>query len=181
MSPTPSSAGTRVILAAALLLPTAFLSACSAVGGDGCHNTAADQKRLAEQPLLSSAPAHASAPANYRGVGVTTGCDDDSSGTPWLHADRLYAFPGQPDDVLAYYNRWTAAAGWRVEEDPAPQAPPATVEGACWTRTERGRHLLFNLDFNPKGFSPEPKVGTGLAYSVSVGSERDGGKDSCWP
>jgi hypothetical protein len=179
LSPTSSSAGTRVVLAAALLLPAVFLSACS-VGGDGCHNTAADLKRLAKQPLLNSAPAHASAPANYRGVGVTTGCDDDSSGAPWLHADRLYAFPGKPDDVIAYYTKTAAAAGWNFEQDPDPNAPSATVEGACWTRTERGRHLLLTLDLHPKGFSPEPKVGTGLAYSLSIGSQRDGGKETCW-
>ncbi|MET7733707.1 hypothetical protein ABZT02_20380 [Streptomyces sp. NPDC005402] len=181
MSPTASSVGTRVILAAALLLPTALLSACSALGGDdGCHDTAAELKRLAKQPLLESAPAQASAPANYRGVGVTTGCDDVSSGAPWLHADRLYVFPGRPDDVITYYTRTAAAAGWKFEGDPAPEAPPAAVEGACWTGTEQGRHLLLNVDLRPGGFSPEPEVGTGLAYSVSVGTERDGGKETCW-
>ncbi|MET7479795.1 hypothetical protein ABZT17_36295 [Streptomyces sp. NPDC005648] len=181
MSPTSSSVGSRALLAAALLLPTAFLGACSAFGGgDGCHGTATELKRLAEQPLLDSAPARASAPANYRGVGVTTGCDDDSSGAPWLHADRLYAFPGTPDDVITYYTRTAAAAGWKFEKDPAPGAPPATVEGACWTRTEKGRHLLLDVALRPKGFSPEPEAGTGLAYSVSVGTERDGGKETCW-
>ncbi len=176
---------TRVVLAAALVLPAAFRSACSAADSDdGCQGTAAELERLAEQPVLDSAPAHASAPANYRGVGVTTGCDDDSSGAPWLHADRLYAFPGEPDDVITYYVKAAAAAGWKFEEDPASGAPPATVEGACWTRTEQGRHLLLDVDLRPQGFSPEPEpapeVGAGLAYSVSVGTERDGGQATCW-
>ncbi|MET8082359.1 hypothetical protein [Streptomyces sp. NPDC005303] len=68
---------------------------------------------------------------------------------------------------------------WKFEEDPAPGAPPATVEGACRTRTEQGRHLLLNVDLRPRGFSPEPDVGTGLACSASVGTERDGGKETC--
>ncbi|MGW3124537.1 hypothetical protein ACWDBW_46855 [Streptomyces sp. NPDC001107] len=179
MSHASSSAGSRIMLAAALLLPTAFLGACSAVGGDGCGDAATDLKRLAEQPMLSSAPADASAPANYRGVGVTTGCDDDSSGAPWLHADRLYAFSGEPDDVITYYTHAAAAAGWHFERDPDPAAPAGGVEDACWTRTEQGRHLLLEVDLHPKGFSPEPEVGTGLAYSVSVGADQDGGKETC--
>ncbi|MDH6219259.1 hypothetical protein [Streptomyces pseudovenezuelae] len=180
MSPT-SSPATRVGLAAALLLPAAFLGACSALGGDdGCHDTAAELKGLAAQPLLGSAPTGAAAPTNYRGVGVTTGCDDDSSGKPWLHADRVYAFPGNPDDVLAHYAKTAAAEGWHPEADPDPEAPPATVEGACWTKTEKSRHLLLNIDFHTDGFSPTPKVGTGLAYAVTVGTEGDGGTPTCW-
>lgn len=180
MSLTSSSAGSRAILAAALLLPTALLGACSAVDGDGCGNAATDLRRLAEQPLLSSAPADASVPANYRGVGVTTGCDDDSGGAPWLHADRLYAFPGKPDDVISYYTHAAAEAGWHFERHPDPTAPAGAVERACWTRNEQDRHLLLEVDLHPKGFAPEPEVATGLAYSVSVGSDRDGAKESCW-
>ncbi|MFE4963655.1 hypothetical protein [Streptomyces sp. NPDC056660] len=173
MSPTSPSVGTRVMLTAALLLPAAFAGACSAVGEDGCDDTGTELRRLADQPLLSSAPAGTSAPANYRGVGVTTGCDDDSSGAPWLHADRLYVFPGRSDDVIAYYTKAAAAAGWHSEPDPARAAE------ACWTRTERGRHLLLDVDLHPRGFAPEPEAGTGLAYSVSVGTERDGGEETC--
>ncbi|RRR76338.1 hypothetical protein [Streptomyces sp. RP5T] len=184
MHPRSRSAGTRGALAAILLLSSVFLGACSALGGDGCQDTGAELGRLAEQPLLASVPAGASAPANYRGVGVTTGCDDDSGGAPWLHADRLYVFPGRADDVIGHYARAAAAAGWRLEEDPAPGAPPATVEGACWSRTEQGRHLLFQVDLRPQGFSPEPEpepeVGTALTYAVSVGTERGGGEETCW-
>ncbi|MFJ9822000.1 hypothetical protein ACIRU3_43555 [Streptomyces sp. NPDC101151] len=177
MSPTTPSA--RVGLAAALLLPAAFLGACSAVGG-GCDGTSAELKRLAAQPLLGWAPSGASAPANYRGLGVTTGCDDDSSGQPWLHADRLYAYPGKPDAVIAHYTKTADAAGWHPERDPDPDAPPATVEGACWTRTTQGRRLLLTVDFRTDGFSPAPKVGKGIAYEVSVGTESDGGSATCW-
>ena len=172
-----------MLLAATLLLPATLLTACSTIatdGGDGCRNTATALKRLAAQPLLDTAPTDASPPANYRGVGVTTGCDDDSAGAPWLHADRLYVSPGTPEDVLTHYSKAAAAAGWTYEQDPAPEAPPATVEGACWTRTEQGRHLLLNLDLRPRGFSPEPAAGTGRAYSVSVGTRKDGGEESCW-
>ena len=181
MSPTPSSAATRVGLAATLLLPTVFLTACSALGGDdACHDTAAELKGLAAQPLLGSAPAGAAEPANYRGTGVTTGCDDDSSGEPWLHADRLYAFPGTPDDVIAHYTKTAAAEGRRPETDPDPAAPPPSVEGACWTKTDKSRHLLLSVDFRTAGFSPAPEVGTGLAYAVTVGTEGDDGKATCW-
>lgn len=173
MSPTAPSVGRRVLLATALLLPAAFAGACSVVGEDGCHGTSAELRRLAEQPLLASAPTGASAPANYRGVGVTTGCDDDSSGPPWLHADRLYAFSGGPDDVLAHYTKTAAAAGWLVRRT------AARVSETCWTRTEQGRHLLLDVDLRPTGFSPEPETGTGFAYSVSIGTGRDGGEESC--
>ncbi|MFC3576693.1 hypothetical protein ACFOZ0_26095 [Streptomyces yaanensis] len=182
MSPTPSSAFTRVGLAATLLLPAAFLGACSFIGGDSCDGTAAELKRLAAQPLLDAAPAHAAEPTNYRGVGVSTACDDDSPGEPWLHADRVYAYPGKAADVIAYYTRTAAAAGWRSEPNP-PDAAPATVIGACWTKTEQGRHLLLNVDFNTDVYSPPPKVGNGIAYEVSVGSTADGGggeEASCW-
>ncbi|MEH0547985.1 hypothetical protein QA802_34450 [Streptomyces sp. B21-105] len=70
----------------------------------------------------------------------------------------------------------TVVAGWRLLV-PSYRACP---NGACWTRTEQGWHLLLDVDLRPKGFSPEPEVGTGLAYSVSVGTERDGGKETCW-
>ena len=180
MSPTASSARTCVVLAASLLLPAAFLGACSAAAGDGCSDTAAELKQLATQPLLGTAPADATAPADYRGVNVTTGCDDDSSGKPWLHADRLYAFPGKPGDVIAHYAEAATATGWHRESDPTPGAPPAAVEGACWTRTAQGRHLLFSVDFRTGGFSPEPEAGAGIAYEVSLGTRSDGGTATCW-
>jgi len=184
LSPTPSSAFTRVGLAATLLLPAAFLGACSVIGGDsGCHGTEAELKRLAAQPLLDAAPARAAAPANYRDAGVSTACDDDSPGEPWLHADRLYAFPGKPADVIAYYSRTAAAAGWQVEHNPTPGASSAAVAGACWSKTEKDRRLLLNVDFNTGGWSPAPKVDKGIAYAVSVGSTADGGagdEATCW-
>ncbi|MER6468805.1 hypothetical protein [Streptomyces collinus] len=183
MSPTPASARARVGLAATLVLPAALLGACSVVGGaDGCRGTAAELKRLAAQPVLGSAPAGATAPVNYRGVGVSTGCDGDSSGEPWLHAERLYAFPGERGDVIAHYAATAAAAGWHPEHDPEPEAPDATVEGACWTRTTKGRPLLLTVDFRTGGYSPAPEVTEGIAYEVSVGTASDGsgGEASCW-
>ncbi|MEU4037764.1 hypothetical protein [Streptomyces collinus] len=182
MTPTSLSARARVGLAAALVVPAAFLGACSAVGGGaGCRGTAAELKYLAAQPVLGSAPAGAAAPANYRGVGVTTGCDDDSSGRR-LHAERLYAFPGGPGDVMAHYTRTASAAGWQPEHDPGPKAPDATIAGACWTRTDKGRHLLLSVDFRTGGYAPAPKTAGGIAYEVSVGTTSDGsgGEASCW-
>ncbi|ELP69217.1 hypothetical protein ACKI1I_11250 [Streptomyces turgidiscabies] len=180
MSPFRSSAAARVPLAAALVLPAALLAGCSALGDDGCHGTAAELRGLAAQPLLGSAPTGAVEPVNYRGTGVTTGCDDDSGGKPWLHADRLYAFPGKPDAVIAHYTETARAEGWHPEADPDPAAPPSGVEGACWTRTDKNRHLLLTVDFRTGGFSPAPEVGTGLAYAVTVGTEGDGGTAACW-
>ncbi|MEU5100123.1 hypothetical protein [Streptomyces sp. NPDC020996] len=176
MSPTPSSAFTRAGPAATLLLPAVFLGACSVIGGDsGCRDTEAELKRLAAQPLLAAAPARAAAPANYRSVGVSTACDGDSPGEPWLHADRLYAFPGKPADVIAHHTEAAAAAGWQIEHDPDPGAASVTVAGACWTKTEKDRHLLLDVDFNTGGWSPAPEVGKGIAYAVSVGSTADAG------
>ncbi|MPY30563.1 hypothetical protein FNH09_04330 [Streptomyces adustus] len=183
MSLISSSVSTRVGLAAALLLPTAFLGACSVLGGDGCHGTEAALKGMAAQPLFDAAPARAAEPANYRGVGVTTGCDDDSSGEPWLHADRLYTYPGKPADVIAYYTGTAASAGWRFERNPDPEASPATAPEACWTKTDQGRHLLLDVDFRTEDYSPAPEVGKEIAYEVSVGSTADGGGGSeaaCW-
>ncbi|MFD5588501.1 hypothetical protein [Streptomyces sp. NPDC127063] len=184
MSPTLPAARGRLALAAALLLPAGFLGGCSIAGGDGCHGTADELKRLAAEPLLDAAPDGAGAPANYRGVGITTGCDDDSSGKPWLHADRLYGFPGTPGDVLAHYTRRAAADGWRAEPNTAAGSPPASTAGACWTKTDKGRHLLLAVDFRTDAYSPRPQVGTGLAYEVSVGTTSDGSNDdgeaTCW-
>lgn len=170
-------------VAVVLSLSTVSLGACSAVYGGTCEGTAAELKRLSAQSLLASAPAGAEAPANYRGVGVTTGCDDDSSGEPWLHADRVYVFPDRPDVVLAHYSKAATAAGWHHEPDPDPEAPPATSEGACWTKTSQGRHLLLGVNFGIAGsYSPEPEAGTGIVYEVSVGTTPDGGADgtACW-
>ncbi|MFC9279548.1 hypothetical protein [Streptomyces collinus] len=100
-----------------------------------------------------------------------------------LHADRLFAFPGKRGDVLARYTAAASASGWHPEHDPAPDAPDATVEGACWTRTAKGRHLLLSVDFRTGGYSPAPEVGKGVAYEVSVGTTSDGsggGEASCW-
>ncbi|MET7451497.1 hypothetical protein ABZT03_06280 [Streptomyces sp. NPDC005574] len=182
---TSSSVVSRAVLAVATLpLLATSLSACSVAGGDGCRGTDPELSRLAAQPLLAAAPAHATAPANYRGAGVMTGCDDDSSGAPWLHADRVYAVPGRPAAVIAHYTKTAAAAGWQLERDPDAWAAPATVEGACWTSTEQGRHLLLSVNFHTGGFSPrprpDPKTRTGLVYVVSVGTERDGDAATCW-
>ncbi|WP_432019724.1 hypothetical protein [Streptomyces sp. 1222.5] len=132
MSPTSPSAPARAGLAAALLVPAAFLGGCSLIGGDGCHGTGGDLKRLAAEPALGTAPARAAEPANYRGTGVTTGCDDDSSGAPWLHADRLYAFPGGPGDV-AEWSWATSRAPGSGSRGRRPRAPAS----AC-RRPSRG-------------------------------------------
>ena len=188
MSPTPPSALARLGTAAALLLPAAFLGACSALGGgDGCHGTGAELERLAAESVFTAAPAHSAAPANYEGVGVTTGCDDDSSGEPWLHADRVYAFPGRPEQVVAHYARTASAAGWHRVTDPGPETAPGTAARTCWTRTEKSRHLLLSIDFHTDAFSPEPEsgldpepeAGNGLIYAITVGTEAGGGASDC--
>ncbi|MGW2959070.1 hypothetical protein ACWDGI_11380 [Streptomyces sp. NPDC001220] len=170
--------------AAALLLPTAFLGACSVIGGESCDGTKDELERLAAQPLLDAAPAHAKAPSNYPDLGITTACDDDSSGQSWLHADHIYAFAGDNSEVIDHYTKAAAAAGRRFEQDPDPAATAPEVEGACWTRTEKGRHLLLTVDFRTGAYSPAPEVGTGIAYEVSIGTTPDGNNDdnesTCW-
>ncbi|MET7287645.1 hypothetical protein [Streptomyces sp. NPDC005573] len=164
-----------------LLLPAAFLGGCSVFGGLSCEDKEADAElaRLAADPLFDAAPARATAPADHRDAGVTTECDDDSSGPAWLHADRVYAFPGRPEDVLAHYAQKAAPAGWRARRDPYPDAPPPSVDGACWTRTTRGRHLMFQIGFDTRGFVSAPRAGNGVVYVVTVGTEADS-DTACW-
>ncbi|WP_328917518.1 MULTISPECIES: hypothetical protein [unclassified Streptomyces] len=178
-APAPVSARTAVLLAAVVVLPSVTgLSACSLIG-DSCHGTTAAKAQLAAQPILSAAPHGAAEPANYHGEGTTTGCDDDSPGKAWLHADRVYAYTGTPGDVIGYYEKTAPAAGWQ-REDPGPGALPAEVQGVCWTRAVKGRHLLLSVDFRVSGYTPPPAIGTGLAYEVSVGSNKDGTPARCW-
>lgn len=108
-APAPVSARTAVLLAAVVVLPSVTgLSACSLIG-DSCHGTTAAKAQLAAQPILSAAPHGAAEPANYHGEGTTTGCDDDSPGKAWLHADRVYAYTGTPGDVIGYYEKTAPA------------------------------------------------------------------------
>ncbi|MER8033018.1 hypothetical protein ABTZ78_29100 [Streptomyces bauhiniae] len=158
----------RTALPATLLLPAALLTGCSLVNsGASCDGSDAARKDLAAQRVLSSPPAGAADPANYRGAGVSTGCDDDSAGPAWLHADRVYAFPGTRQAVIDHYTRTAAAQGWHT--GPAPH-----TGAACWTRTDDGRHLVLNVDFQLDAWSPAPAPGRGLAYEVTVGSNADG-------
>ncbi|MFE0350774.1 hypothetical protein [Streptomyces griseoluteus] len=158
----------RTALPAALLLPAAVLTGCSLVdSGGSCDGSGAARKDLAAQKVLSSPPAGAADPANYRGAGVSTGCDDDSAGPVWLHAGRVYAFPGTRQAVIDHYARTAAAQGWL--RGPAPQAG-----AACWTRTDDGRHLVLDVDFQLDSWSPVPDPGKGPGYEVTVGSNADG-------
>ncbi|MER5524364.1 hypothetical protein ABT075_07075 [Streptomyces sp. NPDC002677] len=85
---------------------------------------------------------------------------------------------------MAHYSKEATAAGWQFEHNPSPDAAPDTMEGACWTRTEKGRHLLLNVDNRIEAYSPAPEVGTGIAYEVSIGTTSDGSNDdgeaTCW-
>lgn len=160
----------RTALAVAVVLPAALLGGCSLTdSGGSCDGSGAARKDLAAQKVLSSPPDGATAPANYRGVGVSTGCDDDSPGPAWLHADRVYTFPGDRRAVVDHYTRIAAAQGWHT--GPAPQAG-----AACWTRTDDGRYLVLDVDFHLDAWSPVPDPGKGIAYEVTVGSNADGGR-----
>ncbi|MFJ3757728.1 hypothetical protein [Streptomyces sp. NPDC090080] len=170
MPPVPSSAPRRAALAGALLLPAALLVGCSSASGASCAGSAAVREDLAAQPVLSAAPAGASDPANYRGKAASSGCDDDSSGPAWVHADRVYAFTGTRQAVIEHYTRTAAAEGWQSEPGPG-------TEGSCWTRASHGRHLLLAVDFRLGGWTPAPDPGSGLVYEVSVGSNADGSAD----
>ncbi|MFJ8731537.1 hypothetical protein [Streptomyces bauhiniae] len=166
--PTGSFMFRRIALPAVLLLPAALLSGCSLVdSGGSCDGSGGARKDLAAEKVLSSPPDGAVDPANYRGAGVSTGCDDDSAGPAWLHAGRVYAFPGTRQAVIAHYTRTAAAQGWH--SGPAPQAG-----AACWTRTDDGRHLVLDVDFQLDSWSPTPDPGKGIGYEVTVGSNADG-------
>lgn len=183
MSPVLLSALRRAAVTATLVLPAALLGGgCPLTHGGSCDGTGAAREDLAAQPVLSAAPDGAWEPANYRGAAVSTGCDDDSPGKAWLHADRVYAFTGTRQAVIEHYARTAAVQGWRDEPDPAPGGAPAAEEGACWTRTAHGRHLVLTVDFRLGGWSPAPDVGPGLAYEVSVGANADGSAEDagCW-
>ncbi|MEU9920246.1 hypothetical protein AB0H51_02810 [Streptomyces griseoluteus] len=167
-APTVTSFFRRTALPAALLLPVVLLTGCALVdSGGGCAGSGAARKDLAAQKVLSSPPAGAAEPTNYRGAGVSTGCDDDSAGPAWLHAGRVYAFPGTRQAVIDHYTRTAAALGW--QSGPAPQ-PGA----ACWTRTDDGRRLVLDVDFQLDSWSPAPDPGKGIGYEITVGSNADG-------
>ncbi|MFF8648136.1 hypothetical protein ACF06D_07760 [Streptomyces griseoluteus] len=171
MSPTTHTAPSlfrHTALPAALLFPAALLTGCSLVDSGGtCDGAGAARNDLAAQKVLSSPPAGAADPANYRGAGVSTGCEDDSPGPAWLHAGRVYAFPGTRQAVIDHYARTAAAQGW--QRGPAPQAGVA-----CWTRTDDGRHLVLDVGFQLDTWSPVPDPGKGIGYEVTVGSNADG-------
>ncbi|MFF9375843.1 hypothetical protein ACF1BB_14985 [Streptomyces griseoluteus] len=165
---TATSLFRRTALPAALLQAAALLTGCSLVdGGASCEGSGAARKDLAAQKMLSSPPAGAADPANYRGAGVSTGCDDGSAGPAWLYAARVYAFPGTRQAVIDHYIRTAAAEGW--QRGPAPQAG-----AACWTRTDDGRHLVLDVGFQLDSWSPLPDPGKGIGYEVTVGSNADG-------
>ncbi|RZU36464.1 hypothetical protein EV284_3957 [Streptomyces sp. BK022] len=168
-APTVTSLSRRTAVPAALLLPAALLTGCSlADSGARCDGSGAAREDLAAQKVLSSPPAGATDPANYRGAGVSTGCDDDSPGPAWLHAGRVYAFPGTRQAVIDHYTRTAAAQGWT--SGPTPHAG-----AACWTRIDDGRHLVLDVDFQLDTWSPVPDPGKGIGYEVMVGSDADGG------
>ncbi|MFG2816922.1 hypothetical protein [Streptomyces sp. NPDC048410] len=161
----------RTALAAVLVLPAALLSGCSLVhSGGSCDGSDAVRKDLAAQPVLSSPPDGATDPVNYRGEGVSTGCDNDSPGPAWVHADRVYTFTGTRQAVVDHYARTVAAQGWRRETD-------SRADAACWTRTADGRHLLLAVDFQLGAWTPAPDPGNGIGYEVTVGSNADGSDD----
>ncbi|MFJ9905825.1 hypothetical protein ACIRVK_23520 [Streptomyces sp. NPDC101152] len=97
---------------------------------------------------------------------TTTNCQS------WKVTSTLDARRGLPTENVDANNRKTdityhplgrRTAVWlpgrdKAEEDPDPAAPPTTVEGACWTKIEQGRHLLLDVDLPPRASRPSPRL-----------------------
>lgn len=57
---------------------------------------------------------------------------------------------------MAYSAKAAPVVGWQFERDPAHQAAPATMEVACWTKTDHGRRPSLDVDsVNGIGEQPE--------------------------
>lgn len=101
-------------LLAALLVGTG-LSGCSLLPPfENCGGTEAAVAELDQLPALELRPKGAVSVGGGPWAGAD--CVDDTGGAG-LTATRFYAYGGTRKDVLEYYGREAAAAGWRPAED----------------------------------------------------------------
>ncbi|WP_351222304.1 hypothetical protein [Streptomyces sp. NPDC002133] len=176
-------------LPVALLLATALmtvgLTACSALSPfNTCDDTAARLENLRSQPILESVPKGATAPKKL--ASVYAECVDDS-GSAWLYAERVYAFPGSRQKVVDFYRTTAKADGWRLQHDPSDPNTPETTAGLCFTKGGDGEALLLTVRFTTAselkfvyGYDAGPEFDSGSGFEIEVGSETDGAKTGCF-
>ncbi|MER5893243.1 hypothetical protein [Streptomyces sp. NPDC001876] len=172
-----------------LLLATALLasgvSGCSALSPfNTCDDTETRVKALRSQPVLESVPAGATVPKGL--APEPAGCIDDS-GDAWLHAERIYVFPGPRQEVVDFYRATAEADGWHLQSPPEGLSSPETTAGLCFTRGGDGDALLLTVQFTTArqlkiehGYEAGPEFDSGSGFEIEVGSETDGAKTGCF-
>ncbi|MFI6002079.1 hypothetical protein ACIA98_17005 [Streptomyces sp. NPDC051366] len=179
----PARAGrsTALLLSASLVTVLAGgLAGCSLIDPHtSCEGSEPRLKELSALTILDAKPPQATPPPDY--ADVETDCSDgSSSGDAWLHAGRIYSFPGSKTEVLAYYTKAAAADGWKLEENTSARQAPVDVEGLCFSKGDDGKAMHLSIEFRIMAMKPGPDFGTGTGFTVSVGAEVDGTKTPCW-
>ncbi|MFE1825879.1 hypothetical protein [Streptomyces yangpuensis] len=170
-------------LLAALLVGTG-LSGCSLLPPfESCGGTEAAVAELDQLPALELRPKGAASIGGDPWAGAH--CVDDTGGA-WLTATRFYAYGGTRKEVLEYYGREAAAAGWRPVHD-LDAAFGAGFAVFCFESADRPS---MTLDFtSPErlreiyGTQPHPASLLGVDartwFSWSTEATPDGSSISC--
>ncbi|WP_157879739.1 hypothetical protein [Streptomyces yangpuensis] len=170
-------------LLAAVLVGTG-LSGCSLLPPfEDCGGTEAAVAELDQLPALELRPKGAVSIVGEPWAGAR--CVDDTGGA-WLTATRFYAYGGTRKEVLEYYRREAAAAGWR----PAGNLDTAFRAGFAVFCFESAGRPSITLDFaSPEqlreyyGTEPHPASLLGVDartwFSWSTEAMPDGSRISC--
>ncbi|MFD3536388.1 hypothetical protein [Streptomyces sp. NPDC058664] len=182
----PRKSRPAVLFLAAVLVGGGLTGCSSGSLLQSCEGSEARVEELGSLGILDSRPAGAAVPRDY--PEVNSGCTEDS-GDVWLHADRIYAFPGTRAQVLQHYRTAAERDGWKlVTEDPAVPAAPGVPAGLCFTRgtAEDGDMKALNVFFLTPEYvefedqPPGPEFDSGSGYGLSATAAVDGtGWDSC--
>ncbi|MFD7631472.1 hypothetical protein ACFV7Q_36610 [Streptomyces sp. NPDC059851] len=173
----------RLPLVCAVLLFGTTLSGCSFLAPSAtCEGTDAALTELAALPVLDLRPVRAT-PVSA-GTGAEAHCVDDTAGA-WLSAERLYVHDGSRTEVLEYYGREAATAGWRPVQD-LDLGPDGRTAVFCF---ESVRQPSITLAFHTPeqlrewyGVEPVPRAaGTGPRtwFSLSAEAAPDGSPMGC--
>ncbi|MFE7516643.1 hypothetical protein ACFU8I_36250 [Streptomyces sp. NPDC057540] len=172
---------TRTTLLLTLALTAGGLTGCSALAGYGdCEGSEDRVRALGALAILDTPPGKATPPRGYEKVDA--GCWDDS-GDAWVYANRTYAFPGTPEEVLRHYRTAAPRDGWR----PGRTRPPAHGEtiDLCFTREVDGTptvltvHSLTRESFTSAGDPFPPELATGSGFGVEATADASGAATDC--
>ncbi|GHI85236.1 hypothetical protein ACWGF3_02135 [Streptomyces xanthophaeus] len=173
--------GLRLLLATVLV--GSALSGCAFLSPfTSCKGTGPAVAELDELPALELHPPGATPVDGGAADGAT--CTDDS-GDAWLTADRLYVYDGSEVEVVAYYVREMAAAGWHPGPRVGP-APQGRIPAPCFESPDRPSvRVIFESPAELREFyqvdpGPEP---TGSAprtwFVLSAEASPDGSRMDC--